>query len=229
MIHNISRFIAALALLATAQGAWAVGLTTNITYVGLEASDVTVQVTYNNGATTKTVTSGQTIWNIGGQNVSVSVTSTKGISTTFSATYKYFEVQDKALDVNQDGNTCTFTTDATYNNTLNITVTINNRYTVHYDANKGSGTMADQEFLVDNAQSLSPCTFTYSVIGDEYAFCGWNTVTDGSGTTTGTSAQSGNVGTTSSVTQKQPVGTPSTTAIFPSVRISAPIRASSAV
>ena len=38
------------------------------------------------------------------------------------------------------------------------------------------------------------------------------TVTDGSGNTTGTSAQSGNVGTTSSVTQEQPVATTSTTA-----------------
>ena len=183
MIHNISRFIAALAIiLLTAQGAGAVGLTTNITYVGLEASDVTVQVTYNNGATTKTVTSGQTIWDIGGQNVSVSVTSTKGIGTTFSATYKCFGSLDLALDVNQDGNTCTFTTNADYATTLNIFVTINNRYTVHYDANKGSGTMADQEFIVDEAQSLSPCTFTYSVFGTQYAFCGWNTAADGSGT-----------------------------------------------
>ena len=48
MIHNISRFIAALAIiLLTAQGAWATNITTHITYAGLSADDVTFTLSGN--------------------------------------------------------------------------------------------------------------------------------------------------------------------------------------
>ena len=162
-------------MLLTTATTWAVGLTTNIEYIGIDASEVTVQVTYNNG--TETVTSGQTVWNIGGQNVTVSVTSTKTISTTFSATYNWFGLQDKPLDVHQDGNTCTFTTDATYDNTLNISVTHNfDGYFVHFDANGGEGTMDEQIIERGVATNLSPCTFTKGAFG----FAGWSTTSDGS-------------------------------------------------
>lgn len=47
-------------------------------------------------------------------------------------------------------------------------------YTVRYDATEGTGTMADQPFAYDEAQTLAPCTFTRA----NYVFNCWsNTVT----------------------------------------------------
>ena len=51
-------------------------------------------------------------------------------------------------------------------------------YTVHFNANGGTGTMADQTFDFDDKKNLSPCTFTRT----GYRFTGWNTKADGSGT-----------------------------------------------
>ena len=51
-------------------------------------------------------------------------------------------------------------------------------YSVVFDANEGTGTMDPQPFTYDVAQSLTPNTFTR----DKYEFAGWNTATDGSGT-----------------------------------------------
>ena len=53
-----------------------------------------------------------------------------------------------------------------------------NTYTVVFNANNGSGTMANQAFTYDAAQNLSTNTFTR--IG--YTFAGWNTKADGTGT-----------------------------------------------
>ena len=52
-------------------------------------------------------------------------------------------------------------------------------YTVHFDANGGSGTMADQTVNVNSTGNLNANTFTYT----GYVFAGWNTKADGSGTT----------------------------------------------
>ncbi|UKK68638.1 InlB B-repeat-containing protein [Prevotella communis] len=49
--------------------------------------------------------------------------------------------------------------------------------TVHFNANGGTGTMADQTFDFDDEKNLSPCTFTRT----GYRFTGWNTKADGSG------------------------------------------------
>ena len=52
-------------------------------------------------------------------------------------------------------------------------------YYVHFDANGGSGTMSDQEFVFDtHKKPLSTNTFTRT----GYVFRGWNTAPDGSGT-----------------------------------------------
>ena len=50
-------------------------------------------------------------------------------------------------------------------------------YTVHFNANGGTGTMADQTFTLVDEKPLSPCTFTRT----GYRFTGWNTKADGSG------------------------------------------------
>ncbi|WP_332384451.1 InlB B-repeat-containing protein [Lactococcus laudensis] len=52
-----------------------------------------------------------------------------------------------------------------------------NNYTVSYDKNTGSGTMADQNFTYDVAKNLSQNNFGK----DGYVFTGWNTSADGSG------------------------------------------------
>ena len=51
--------------------------------------------------------------------------------------------------------------------------------TVHFDANGGSGEMADWQFTYDGAVHAIPaCTFT---VPDNMIFVGWNTAADGSG------------------------------------------------
>ena len=49
--------------------------------------------------------------------------------------------------------------------------------TVHFNANGGTGTMADQTFTLVDEKPLSPCTFTRT----GYRFAGWNTQADGNG------------------------------------------------
>ena len=51
-------------------------------------------------------------------------------------------------------------------------------YTVAFDANGGTGSMDDQEFVFDTAQNLSPSGFSK----EGYIFDSWNTEPDGSGT-----------------------------------------------
>lgn len=52
-------------------------------------------------------------------------------------------------------------------------------YTIHYDANGGTGSMNNQEFTYnDPAEPLTANTFTRT----NYVFKGWNTAADGSGT-----------------------------------------------
>ena len=53
-----------------------------------------------------------------------------------------------------------------------------NSYTVAFDANGGSGTMAPQAFAYDEAQALAAASFTRA----GHTFAGWNTAADGSGT-----------------------------------------------
>ena len=86
----------------------------------------------------------------------------------------------------QDGDGNTYEDGATVKNLTNVdgsTVTLKaqwtpNAYTVSYDANGGSGTMADQAFTYDAEQALTPCAFTR----EGYTFAGWNNKADGSGT-----------------------------------------------
>lgn len=51
-------------------------------------------------------------------------------------------------------------------------------YKVHFDKNEGTGNMADQSFVYDGAQTLNLNKFER----EGYAFVGWNTKTNGSGT-----------------------------------------------
>lgn len=53
-----------------------------------------------------------------------------------------------------------------------------NTYTVSFNSNGGSGTMSNQSFTYGVAQNLTTCSFTKS----GYAFRGWNTSSDGTGT-----------------------------------------------
>ena len=50
-------------------------------------------------------------------------------------------------------------------------------YTVTFNANGGSGTMAAQTFTEDEAQTLTLNAFTY----EGHTFASWNTIQDGSG------------------------------------------------
>lgn len=63
--------------------------------------------------------------------------------------------------------------------TINVTYTIVSNYKVHFNANGGSGSMSDQNFVCGTAQDLTSNAFTR----DGYQFAGWTTNADGSGTT----------------------------------------------
>lgn len=66
-----------------------------------------------------------------------------------------------------------------YTEAITLTATWTaNHYTVAFDANGGSGTMASQAFTYDAAQALAAASFTRA----GHAFSGWNTAADGSGT-----------------------------------------------
>ena len=54
---------------------------------------------------------------------------------------------------------------------------ITNKYTIHYNANGGTGTMSDTSCTYDKVETLNKNTFTRS----GYTFVGWNTKADGSG------------------------------------------------
>ena len=58
---------------------------------------------------------------------------------------------------------------------LTVKVKIQKYYTVHFDANGGSGTMSDQEFEYGVAGSLSENSY----VREGYSFIGWNRVVDG--------------------------------------------------
>lgn len=65
-------------------------------------------------------------------------------------------------------------------------------YIVHFDANSGTGTMADQTLTYDVQEALSSNAFTKS----GYLFNGWNTAADGSGTSYTNTQQVSNLTTT---------------------------------
>ena len=79
-----------------------------------------------------------------------------------------------------DGSGKTYTDGETVNNIDNVTLYAQWQagYTVSFDANGGSGTMAGQAYLFDTLQALPANTFTRA----GYDFTGWNTEADGSGT-----------------------------------------------
>ncbi len=75
--------------------------------------------------------------------------------------------------------TVTATSNADDTKSASCNVTVNKKtYTVSYNSNDGSGTMADQTFEADTEQALSTNVFTR----DDYTFNGWNTSADGTGT-----------------------------------------------
>jgi len=69
-------------------------------------------------------------------------------------------------------------------------------YTVNFDANSGSGTMNDQTYTYDAAQTLSENAFTLK----GFSFSGWNTIADGSGLNYENKASVINLAVTGSVT-----------------------------
>lgn len=69
-----------------------------------------------------------------------------------------------------------------------VTLTAHSRpatYTVVFDANGGEGQMANQKMTCHETRVLDPCAFRR----DGYAFVGWNTAADGSGTPYADSAE----------------------------------------
>ena len=79
-------------------------------------------------------------------------------------------------DIAAAGQTITLYAQWTYH--TNGPTPVGSSHIVHFDANGGEGTMANQTFSVGQSQTLTANTFTR----DGYSFTGWNTKADGTGT-----------------------------------------------
>lgn len=112
----------------------------------------------------------------------MNVTFTDGLGTTLSqGTVKYGQGATAPAEPTREGYTFNGW-DKDYSRIIEDTI-INakwqaNAYSVAFNANRGSGSMADQSFLFDQAQSLSNNAF--AKIG--YTFTGWNVSPSGSST-----------------------------------------------
>ena len=171
---------------AGAQTAWAlalgnISLTPYITYGdGLSSSNVTIKATtlkYDGSELeTLTLTDGSQATFTNNTNyatkIRIAVTSSEALTVTYSG----------VNNLTQSGTDCTFKASNDNSYTINITVSINNTYTVHFEdnTNQDLGSMADQVFTVGVAQALTANTFTH--ISSLYYFSGWNTKANGSGT-----------------------------------------------
>ena len=108
------------------------------------------------------------------------VQSGKTVTFTQSASAGY---TFKEWNTKSDGTGTTLSTNATYTHTVATTNTVYaiytpNKYTVKFNANGGTGSMADQAFIYGTSQNLTANAFTN--IG--YSFNGWNTNAAGNGT-----------------------------------------------
>lgn len=83
--------------------------------------------------------------------------------------------------IRDDGHSFSFSTEAGVGGTVSVTynnVEVPNTYTVKYDSNGGTGTVASQSCTYDTAFNLQSSSLTRS----GYIFTGWNTEANGSGT-----------------------------------------------
>ena len=115
---------------------------------------------------------------------------------TASAGYTFKEWNTKS-----DGTGTQLSTNATYTHTVEATNTVYaiytpNKYTVKFNANGGTGSMADQAFIYGTSQNLTANAFTN--IG--YSFNGWNTNAAGTGTKYADQAIVNNLTTTNNAT-----------------------------
>lgn len=139
------------------------------TYLGNLFNDGGVLAAYNDNTPTRTgyTFNGFTFSNGSGQ------------KNTVGAIY-YFDGQSPEENSGESGaSTSAYIFNGDYAG--NVTVTANwtgKSYTVKYNANGGSGTMASSSHVYGTAKALSANTFTRT----GYSFTGWNTAANGSGT-----------------------------------------------
>lgn len=119
--------------------------------------------------------------------VSASTDGNKSVKTlylTYSATNNSEFAYVKNIKVYEEGTEyvpyyVTPTTKVTTSESHTLTALWNaNKYTIHFNANGGTGTMADQVFTYDEVKNLSANAFTKS----GYDFTGWNTSANGDDT-----------------------------------------------
>ena len=131
-------------------------------------------------------------------NSGTKVQSGKTVTFTQSASAGY---TFKEWNTKSDGTGTQLSTNATYTHTVAATNTVYaiympNKYTVKFNPNGGTGSMADQAFIYGTEQNLTANAFTN--IG--YSFNGWNTNAAGTGTTYDDQASVNNLTTTNNGT-----------------------------
>lgn len=131
-------------------------------------------------------------------NSGTKVQSGKTVTFTQSASAGY---TFKEWNTKSDGKGTTLSTNATYTHTVATTNTVYaiytpNKYTVKFNPNGGTGSMADQAFIYGTEQNLTANAFTN--VG--YSFNGWNTNAAGTGTKYADKARVNNLTTTNNAT-----------------------------
>ena len=113
----------------------------------------------------------------GGETVTLSLNANKGYEYVANSLVVKKQQSGEALDLTDNGNGSWSFTMPEQNVVVSASFAFVG-YNVHFDANGGEGTMADQVFVFDEAQLLRHNAFTR----DGYNFTGWNTEAAGSGT-----------------------------------------------
>lgn len=146
---------------------------------------VTIQASYTQNGTTKTATKTVTI---NTKTVTISFNGNGGTASTTSQSYTAYGTYGSLPTATRTGYTFTGWWTAASGGTQVTTSSIvpasettlyahwtPHTYTIHFDANGGTGTMADMAMTYDVATNLTANVFT----NDGWAFTGWATAADG--------------------------------------------------
>lgn len=165
---------------------------TGYTFLGWSASSTATTATYSAGQYIGTRTSSlplYAVWQINSYNVSLtagnyisavsgggskqytsSVTATASLGSAAGYSYAFDGWYDENDTLVSSANPYTFTMPAeNVSLTAKATRTANS-YTVHFDANGGSGTMSDESFVYDQSKALTANAFSRA----GYSFLGWS-------------------------------------------------------
>lgn len=150
------------------------------------SKDLTIPIIIGDGEVSGEDDTIATVTLYANNNTSNKVTQTVNKNTSFSLANVGFIKTGYVLknwNTKPDGTGTSYSQNQTISSGINADLTLYAQwtpitYTIKFDNNGGSGTMSNQTFTYDVAQSISNNTFTYS----QKEFASWNTKANGTGT-----------------------------------------------